>query len=98
MSQSGGSIVSGEPRIYLVAAVAANGIIGVDGRLPWHLPEDLQHFKRLTMGHPIIMGARLGNRSARRCPGGKTLSSLEAAAMRPRAPRSPIPSRPPLPC
>ena len=46
------------PRIYLVAAVAANGIIGAKGELPWRLPEDLKHFKRLTMGHPIIMGRR----------------------------------------
>ena len=46
------------PRIYLVAAVASNGIIGANGDLPWRLPEDLQHFKRLTMGHPIIMGRR----------------------------------------
>lgn len=46
------------PRIYLVAAVAANGIIGADGQLPWRLPEDLKHFKRLTMGHPVIMGRR----------------------------------------
>ena len=46
------------PRIYLVAAVAANGVIGRKGRLPWHLPEDLKHFKRLTLGHPIIMGRR----------------------------------------
>ena len=45
-------------RIYLVAAVAANGVIGREGRLPWHLPEDLKHFKRLTLGHPIIMGRR----------------------------------------
>ncbi|HZM33394.1 MAG TPA: dihydrofolate reductase [Burkholderiales bacterium] len=46
------------PAIYLVAAVAANGIIGANGRLPWHLPGELQHFKKLTMGHPIIMGRR----------------------------------------
>ena len=46
------------PRIYLVAAVASNGIIGANGRLPWRLPEDLQHFKRITLGHPIIMGRR----------------------------------------
>ena len=46
------------PRIYLVAAVAANGIIGAKGQLPWSLPEALQHFQRLTMGHPIIMGRR----------------------------------------
>src|SRR5512142_2896136 len=46
------------PRVYLVAAVAANGVIGNGGRLPWQLPEDLKHFKRLTLGHPVIMGRR----------------------------------------
>lgn len=46
------------PKIYLVAAVASNGIMGRDGQLPWHLPEDLKHFKRLTLGHPVIMGRR----------------------------------------
>jgi dihydrofolate reductase len=46
------------PRIYLLAAVARNGVIGRAGRLPWHLPEDLNHFKHLTLGHPIIMGRR----------------------------------------
>src|SRR5712691_13212786 len=58
MSQSSGSISAGAPRIYLIAAVAANGVIGVNGKLPWHLPEDLQHFKKLTLGHPVIMGRR----------------------------------------
>jgi len=52
MSQSSG------PRVYLLAALAANGIIGAGGKLPWHLPEDLKHFKRLTLGHPVIMGRR----------------------------------------
>ena len=51
------SQISG-PRVYLVAAVAANGIIGAGGKLPWHLPEDLKQFKRLTLGHPVIMGRR----------------------------------------
>jgi dihydrofolate reductase len=46
------------PRVYLVAAVASNGIIGANGTLPWRLPEDLRHFKRLTMGHPIVMGRK----------------------------------------
>jgi dihydrofolate reductase len=46
------------PRIYVVAAVAANGVIGRQGRLPWQLPEDLRHFKRLTLGHPVIMGRK----------------------------------------
>ena len=46
------------PRVYLVAAVAANGIIGANGELPWRLPEDLAHFKRLTLGHPLVMGRK----------------------------------------
>jgi dihydrofolate reductase len=57
MSQTLGSQNSG-PRIYLVAAVASNGIIGAGGRLPWHIPDELKHFKRLTLGHPLIMGRR----------------------------------------
>ncbi|MFD1512333.1 dihydrofolate reductase [Halomarina rubra] len=43
-------------RITLVAAVAANGVIGRDGGMPWHLPEDLAHFKETTSGHPVVMG------------------------------------------
>ena len=48
----------GETRVYLVAAVAANGIIGAGNRMPWHLPEDLRHLKEVTMGHPVIMGRK----------------------------------------
>src|SRR6185436_19370196 len=44
--------------VYLVAAVAENGVIGANGKLPWHLPEDLRHFKQVTMGHPVIMGRK----------------------------------------
>jgi dihydrofolate reductase len=44
--------------ISLIAAVANNGVIGVDNSLPWRLPADLQHFKSITMGKPIIMGRR----------------------------------------
>lgn len=57
------------PRIYLVAAVASNGIIGRDGHLPWHLPEDLKHFKRLTMGQAVIMGRRTWESLGRALPG-----------------------------
>lgn len=42
----------------LIVAVAANGAIGKDGDLPWRLPADLRHFKRLTMGHHLIIGRR----------------------------------------
>jgi len=48
----------GRPRVYLVAAVAANRVIGAGGKLPWRLPEDLRHFKALTLGHPVIMGRK----------------------------------------
>jgi dihydrofolate reductase len=44
--------------IALIAAVARNGIIGRDGRMPWRLPDDLARFKRLTLGHTVIMGRR----------------------------------------
>lgn len=83
------------PKVYLVAAVAANGVIGRDGALPWHLPEDLRHFKRLTLGHPVIMGRKtwesLGKPLPRRenivvstrpgyeAPGAGVATSLEAA-------------------
>jgi dihydrofolate reductase len=45
-------------RVVLVAAVAENGVIGVDGEMPWHYPEDLRRFKQTTMGHPVVMGRR----------------------------------------
>lgn len=42
----------------LVAAVAENGVIGLDGGMPWRLPGDLKHFRRTTLGKPVIMGRR----------------------------------------
>lgn len=44
--------------VALIAAVAENGVIGRANRLPWHLPADLAHFKRLTLDKPILMGRR----------------------------------------
>ena len=42
----------------IIAAVASNGIIGVDNRLPWRLPEDLKRFRALTSGHAVVMGRK----------------------------------------
>ena len=44
--------------LALIAAVARNGVIGADNRLPWRLPEDLRRFKALTIGHTVVMGRR----------------------------------------
>ncbi|MBM3114423.1 dihydrofolate reductase [Jeongeupia naejangsanensis] len=44
--------------LAVIAAMAQNRIIGIDNKLPWHLPEDLKHFKALTMGAPMLMGRK----------------------------------------
>lgn len=82
-------------RLSLIAAVAANGVIGSDNALPWRLSEDLKHFKALTLGHPVVMGRKTyesigrplpGRRNivitrnpAYRAGGCETMGSLEAA-------------------
>lgn len=45
-------------RLSLIAALADNRVIGRDNRMPWHLPEDLKRFKRVTLGAPVIMGRK----------------------------------------
>jgi dihydrofolate reductase len=57
------------PEITLVVARAANGTIGRDGTLPWHIPADLRRFKALTMGHPMIMGRKTFESLPRLLPG-----------------------------
>lgn len=44
--------------IHLIYARAANGVIGLNNTMPWHLPEDLAHFKQLTSGSPVVMGRK----------------------------------------
>ena len=57
------------PLVTLVVARAANGVIGRDGTLPWHLPADLKRFKALTMGTAMIMGRRTFDSLGRLLPG-----------------------------
>lgn len=45
-----------DKRIVMVAAVADNGVIGRDGDIPWHIPEDMRHFREVTRGHTVVMG------------------------------------------
>jgi dihydrofolate reductase len=45
-------------RLHLIFAQSRNGVIGVNNTLPWHLPEDMAHFKRTTLGCPVIMGRK----------------------------------------
>lgn len=59
--------------VTVVAAVARNGVIGSGGRLPWHLPEDLRHFKQLTMGGTLVMGRKTYESIGRPLPGRRTV-------------------------
>ena len=61
------------PRVTLVVARDRRGGIGRDNALPWHLPEDLQHFKATTLGHPILMGRRTFESIGRPLPGRRTI-------------------------
>ncbi len=55
--------------IALIAAVAANGVIGRDNRMPWHLPADLRYFKAATLGKPVVMGRKTWDSLGRPLPG-----------------------------
>lgn len=86
--------VTPDPKIVLVAAHARNGVIGLDGDMPWRLPSDLRHFKAVTLGAPVIMGRKtylsigrplpgraniVVSRSGFSAEGVETAASLEAA-------------------
>ncbi|TXL63923.1 dihydrofolate reductase [Zeimonas arvi] len=60
-------------RVTIVVARARNGVIGRDNTLPWHLPEDLKHFKATTTGHAIVMGRRTFESIGRALPGRRTI-------------------------
>ena len=58
-----------EEGLFLIYARAANGTIGKDHTLPWHLPEDLRYFKRVTLGKPVVMGRKTFESIGRPLPG-----------------------------
>ncbi|WP_333607920.1 type 3 dihydrofolate reductase [Arsukibacterium sp.] len=55
--------------ISMIAAMANNRVIGLDNQMPWHLPADLQHFKRITLGKPVLMGRKTFESIGRPLPG-----------------------------
>ena len=56
------------PELVFVVAVARNGVIGRDNQLPWRLKSDLQHYRRLTLGHPVLMGRKTWDSLGRPLP------------------------------
>jgi dihydrofolate reductase len=59
--------------ISIIVAMARNRVIGAGGRIPWHLPEELKRFKRLTLGHHIVMGRKTWESIGRLLPGRSTV-------------------------
>lgn len=67
------------PRLSLLVAVTENGVIGRDHGMPWHLPDDLKHFKALTLGKPVLMGRKTFDAIGRPLPGRTNLVLTRAA-------------------
>jgi dihydrofolate reductase len=59
--------------LNLIVAVAKNNVIGLGGKMPWHLPGELAYFKQVTMGHPIIMGRKTFDSIGRALPGRRNI-------------------------
>ncbi len=70
-------------QLSLIAAVARGGVIGRDGELPWRLRADLRRFKRLTTGHPLVMGRRTHESIGRALPGRRNLVLSRSSSFRP---------------
>lgn len=71
------------PRLNLIAALGKNGVIGIANRLPWRLPDDLKHFKALTLGHPVLMGRKTFESLGRPLPGRRNIVITRNAHYRP---------------
>lgn len=72
-SPSPSSTPDSTPMLVLVAAMGRNRVIGIDGRMPWHLPADLAHFKQVTLGHPVVMGRKTFESIGRALPGRRNI-------------------------
>ena len=59
--------------ISIIVAMDRNGVIGLEGDLPWHLSSDLKHFRAITMGKPLIMGRKTHESIGRPLPGRKNI-------------------------
>jgi dihydrofolate reductase len=70
-------------RIILIAAVSENGVIGRGNALPWHLPADLQRFKRLTTGHAVVMGRKTWESIRRPLPNRRNIVISSSAGLHP---------------
>ncbi|MFN0181095.1 MAG: dihydrofolate reductase [Gemmatimonadales bacterium] len=69
--------------VSLVVAMAENGVIGANGRLPWHLPDEIKHFKRLTVDHTVIMGRKTYDEVGRPLPNRRNVVISRNPAFRP---------------
>jgi dihydrofolate reductase len=72
-----------KPRVSVIAALAKNRVIGIENRLPWRLPEDLAHFKALTLSHPILMGRKTFESLGRPLPGRTNIVITRTSDYRP---------------
>lgn len=75
--------MAAEPAIALVVALSDNGVIGRAGALPWHLPDDLRHFRAVTFGKPLLMGRRTFESIGRALPGRRNLVLTRAGTLPP---------------
>lgn len=60
-------------RISMIAAMAQQRVIGLNNQMPWHLPADLQHFKKVTLGKPVVMGRKTFESIGRPLPGRRNI-------------------------
>ena len=60
-------------KVVIIAAIANNGVIGAAGKIPWHISDDLKRFKRLTLGHPVVMGRKTYDSLGKPLPGRRNI-------------------------